>query len=294
MRATLLLAGPLLLASAALLATTPALAQETAEPAASPAELTPDIDTSGDSITVGLGAAIVPTYEGSDSSRLVPVPAAFGTVGGFAFQTRGTKFLVDIVPNDDGPVWDYQFGPVISLNFNRVGDPDDARVDALGRRKVALELGGYAGIGKTGVLTSDYDKLSASIVFAQDVSGVNKSYTITPQIDYSTPLSRKALVGISGSATYAGNGYAATYFGVTPLGAFQSGLPIYNPQDGWKNWSLSGFAAYSLTGDLLRGLKVVGGISYSKLLNDFARSPVVRIAGDRDQMYYALGLAYTF
>ena len=287
MRAFLLSAGAALLAAAA-----PALAQETTAPAQAP--VTPDIDTGGDSITVGLGAGVVPTYEGSDHSRVVPVPAVRGSVDGFAFSTRGTKLLVDLVPNDPGPTWDYQFGPVVSLNFNRNGDPKDDRVDALGRRKVALELGGYAGIGKTGVLTSEYDKLSVSVLYTQDVSGVNRSYTITPQLDYGTPLSRKAYVGISGGATYAGNGYANTYFGVTPEGALASGLPAFNPDAGWKNWSVSALGTYALTGDLLHGLLVVGGVSYSRLLNDFARSPVVSIAGDRNQWYYALGLGYTF
>lgn len=287
MRAFLLSAGAALLVAAA-----PALAQETTAPAQAP--VTPDIDTGGDSVTIGLGAGVVPTYEGSDHSRVVPVPAVRGTIDGFAFSTRGTKLLVDLVPNDPGPTWDYQFGPVVSLNFNRNGNPKDDRVDALGRRKVALELGGYAGIGKTGVLTSDYDKLSASVVYTQDVSGVNHSYTITPQIEYGTPLSRKAYVGISGGATYAGNRYANTYFGVDGAGALASGLPFFDPRAGWKNWSVSALGTYSLTGDLLHGLLLVGGVSYSRLLNDFARSPVVSIAGDRNQWYYALGLGYTF
>jgi MipA family protein len=293
LRAFLLSTGAALLAVA-----TPALAQDAAAPGDIPAPaqgpVTPDADVDGNSVLIGLGAAIVPTYEGSDSSRVVPVPQARASINGYTFSTRGTKLLLDIVPNDPGPVWDYQFGPVVSLNFSRNGNPEDERVDALGRRKLALELGGYAGIGKTGVITSDYDKLSASIVFVQDVSGVNKSFSFSPQIDYSTPLSRKAFVGISGSLTYAGNGYADTYFGVTREGAIRSGLPGFNPDADWKNWSVSGYAAYSLTGDLLHGLQLVGGVSYSRLLNDFARSPVVSIAGDRNQWFYALGLGYSF
>lgn len=271
---------------------TPALAQETTAPADAP--ITPDIDSGGNSITIGAGVGVVPTYEGSDDSRVVPVPAVRGSINGFAFSTRGTKLLVDLVPNDPGPTWDYQFGPVVSLNFNRNGNPKDDRVDALGRRKVALELGGYVGVGKTGVLTSDYDKLSASVVYTQDVSGINDSFTITPQLDYGTPLSRKAYVGISGGATYAGNKYANTYFGVDGAGALASGLPFFDPRAGWKNWSVSALGSYSLTGDLLHGLLLVGGVSYSRLLNDFARSPVVSVAGSRNQWYYALGLGYTF
>lgn len=287
MRAFLVLVGAATVATAV-----PALAQDTTSPAQAP--VAPDIDVGRNSITVGVGVGVVPTYEGSDNSRIVPVPAVLGNYDGYAFSTRGSKLLVDIIPNDPGPVWDYQFGPVVSLNFNRVGNPKDERVDRLGRKKVALELGGYAGIGKTGVITSDYDKLTGSVVFVQDVSGIHDSFIITPQIDYGTPLSRKAYVGISGSATYAGNGYANSYFGIFQRQAIASGLPGYNPDAGWKNWSVSALGTYSLTGDLLHGLKVVGGVSYSRLINDFARSPVVSVAGSRNQWYYALGLGYTF
>jgi outer membrane protein len=293
LRALLLSTGAALLAVAS-----PALAQDAAAPGDIPAPaqgpVTPDADVDGNSFLIGVGAAIVPTYEGSDSSRVVPVPQVRASIDGYTVSTRGTKLLLDIVPNDPGPTWDYQFGPVVSLNFSRNGNPEDRQVDLLGRKKLALELGGFAGVGKTGVITSDYDKLSASVVFVQDVSGVNKSFTLTPQIDYSTPLSRKAFVGISGSITYVGDGYADTYFGVTPAGALRSGLPGFNPDADWKNWSVSAYAAYSLTGDLLGGLQLVGGVSYSRLLNDFARSPVVSIAGDRNQWFYALGLGYSF
>lgn len=287
MRAILLSVGAALLASAV-----PAFAQETTSPAQAP--ITPDVDTGGNSITVGVGAALVPTYEGSDNSRVVPVPAVRGNIDGYAFSTRGSKLVVDIVPNDEGPVWDYQFGPVVSLNFNRVGDPGDARVDALGRKKIALEVGGMVGIGKTGVITSDYDKLSVSAVFVNDVTGIHNSFTLTPQIDYGTPLSRRAYVGLSASATYVGNGYANTYFGVSPSQVAASTLPAFNPESGFKNWSLSALGAYSITGDLLGGVQLIGGVSYSRLLSDFANSPITRIAGDRNQWFYALGVAYTF
>jgi outer membrane protein len=282
-------------AAAVLTVATPVLAQDVVDPAPAPVPVQPDPADGGDrSLLIGIGVGYVPTYEGSDSSRVVPVPQARGTYDGFTFSTRGTKVLVDVVPNDPGPTWDYQLGPVVSLNFNRVGDPRNDRVDALGRKKIALELGGFAGVGKTGVITSDYDKLTASVVFTQDVSGVNDSFTITPQLDYGTPLSRKAFVGLSGSATYAGNGYANSYFGVTQRQSIRSGLRGYDPDAGWKNWSVAAFAAYSLTGDLLHGLQLVGGVNYSRLINDFGRSPIVQDIGSRNQWYYALGLGYSF
>ena len=150
----------LLLGAAAALAT-PVAAQDSTSAATPP--VAPDVEIGGDSITVGIGIATVPDYEGSDNNRLVPVPAARGSISGYAFSTRGPRLFVDLVKNEPGPVWDYQLGPVLSLNFNRVGDVEDDQVQALGKKKVAFEVGGYIGIGKTGVITSEYDKLSASV-----------------------------------------------------------------------------------------------------------------------------------
>ena len=138
------------LAGAALLSATgalPAAAQDTQSPAQPP--VAPDVDLGGDSITAGIGLATVPTYEGSDQNRLIPAGAVRGSVSGYSFSTRGTRLFVDLVRNDPGPVFDFQLGPVLSLNFNRTGDSDDARIEALGRKKVAFEAGGYIGIGKT-------------------------------------------------------------------------------------------------------------------------------------------------
>lgn len=279
--------------TAALVLTASAAAAQDSGPAPTPSAAS-DIDVGKDTVMVGVGVGSVPTYEGSDNRRIVPVPAIRGSISGYSFSTRGTKLVVDLARNDPGPVWDFQLGPVIGLNLNRTGDPHDTRVDLLGRRKAALELGGYIGIGKTGVITSDYDKLSASVMYTHDVTNVNRSYTLTPQIDYGTPLSTKAYVGISGSATYAGDNYANTYFGISRAAAIKSGLPAFNPKAGWKNWSLSALGTYSLTGNLLHGFQVVGLVSYSRLLNDFARSPVTSIAGERGQWTYAAGLAYAF
>lgn len=40
--------------------------------------------------------------------------------------------------------------------------------------------------------------------------------------------------------------------------------------------------------------KLVAGASHKRLVNDFADTPIVSIAGDRPQCLGAVGLAYTF
>ncbi|KTF70459.1 MipA/OmpV family protein [Sphingomonas sp. HT-1] len=263
----------------------PALAQQSSEPA-------PDL--SGDSVTVGAGLAIVPSYDGSDQSVVTVAPAARGTISGINFSVLGGRAWADLIADGAGPGWDFQAGPVVNLNLNRTARIQDRQVRQLGKIDPAIEAGGFIGIGKQGLITSDYDKLSVGVSYTNDVGTVHKSYLVSPSVTYSTPLSRKAFVALNLSANYMGDGYARTYFGVTPAGSAASGLPAFTARKGWKDWTLGALGNVSLTGDLLHGLSMVGGVGYRRMLDDAADSPVVRIAGSRNQWYGALGLAYTF
>ena len=250
----------------------------------------------GDSVTIGGAAAYVPDYEGSNHYRLAPGPAAIGSVSGFAFSVLGNRASIDLIPNKPGPGIDFELGPIGVVNFNRTDHTsiDDPRVAALPERDTAIELGGYIGIGKTGVITSPYDKLSVSLSYRHDVSGVHDSGIWQPSVSYLTPLSRKAAVALFASAQHVERGYAQTYFGITPDDSIASGLPAYSAHGGWKNYTLGAAVTYSLTGDLLHGLKVVAGGTYSRLLNSFSYSPITRVAGSPNQWLGAVGLAYTF
>ncbi len=291
-----------LLASAAVMlgaTAVPAFAQDAPAPAA-PASADSNADLAarlnGDSVTVGIGGAYLPDYEGSNEYRLAPGPVAIGSIKGFAFTVVGNRASVDLIPNRPGQKIDLQFGPIGVLNFNRsaLSTIDDVRVRALGKRSTAIELGGYVGIGKTGIITSPYDKLSLSLSYRQGVSGAHRSYTWQPTVTYLTPLSRKAAAGLIATAQYSGQGFADTYFSISPSQSIASGLPAFNARKGWRNYSVGGFVTYSLTGDLLQGFKLVAGGTYSRQLGDFSYSPIVRIAGTPNQWIGAVGVAYTF
>lgn len=254
------------------------------------------VDLYRDTVTVGAGVAALPDYEGSNDYRITPVPAAIGAIKGYGFVLAGNQLSVDLIKDEPGPVWDFQAGPIVQLNFNRSasGSIDDLRVRALGKRAIAVELGGYVGLGKTGVLTSPYDKLSVTLGYRHDVSQVHNSGIWNPSITYFTPLSRKAAIGLFASADIVERGYAQTYYSVSAAQSVASGLPVYTAGAGLKNWTLGAIGSYSLTGDLLHGVKIVGGGTYGRMEGDIARSPLVAIAGSRDQWLGTIGLAYTF
>ena len=272
-----------LLAGALLAAAAPALAQEETPP--------PQDDNN---MTIGLGVGYVPSYEGSDDYRIIPAGIVRGKVGGRSFYTRGLQLYLDLIPEPSGPGLDIAVGPVVGARLNRTSAIKDVRVKALGKLDTAIEVGGFVGIGQTGVITSDYDNLSFRLSYVKDVGGAHKSHVITPAIEYGTPLSRRAYVGIGLSADIVGDGYADYYYDVTPAGSLPSGLAPYDAEGGFKSWSFSLGGAHALTGDLLGGLGLFAVGVYTRMRGDFAESPIVSTAGSRNQWFGAVGLSYTF
>jgi outer membrane protein len=278
------------LAAPLALAALPAAAQDAPPPRI---DIAP-ADTNSDTLTIGAGAVYLPTYQGSNDYVLSPVVAARGQYHGVSFFTRGAQLFVDLVPSAPGPGWSFELGPVVAADLNRTGRLGDARIKALGKRKIALEAGGYAGITRTGVITSDYDTVSFRVSYIHDVGDVHRSYIVTPTLDYATPLSKSVLVGLTLSADYAGNGYADTYYSVDAPGSLRSGLPTFAARKGWQDVTVGALAGFSLSGDLRHGAVLVIGAGYSRMKNDFAASPLTRIAGSPNQFYGAIGLGYTF
>ncbi|ANI77434.1 MipA/OmpV family protein [Sphingobium sp. EP60837] len=249
-------------------------------------------------LTVGVGAAVIPSYEGSDDYRVIPVPQLRGKVSDFAFWTRGPSLYIDAIPNR-GEGIDFQLGPVAGVRFDRSSRKSikDAAVRALGERDVAVEVGGFVGIGKTGVLTSDYDNLSVRVAITKDVAGAHDSYVVTPAIEYFAPLSTRSFVGLGVSADYVGKKYGRYYYDVDAAGALASGLPAYSAagdSSGFKKVGVNLTGGLSLSGDLRKGWALFALGGYSRMLGDYADSPVVSIAGSKNQWMGAVGVGYTF
>lgn len=250
-------------------------------------------------LTIGVGAAVAPSYEGSDDYRVIPVPQMRGKVKDFAFWTRGPGIYFDAIPNTNPDGIDFELGPVVNVRFDRSSRKairDDA-VRALGKRDVAVEVGGFVGIAKTGVLTSAYDNLSARVAVTKDVAGAHESYVIMPAIEYVMPLSTTAFVGLGVSADYVGKKYGRYYYDIDAAGAAASGLPAYSDAgdgSGFKRVGVSLAGGKSLSGDIRKGWALFALASYARMLGDYGDSPVVDIAGSKNQWMGAVGVGYTF
>ena len=161
-------------------------------PPARPQDDDPDRKWSRDYFAVAAGVLNNPRYNGSDDRRTLPAFYLRGRISGYSFSTRGTNFQVDLIRQRRGQKTDFKFGPTISLRGDRSGKVDDPQVAALGKRKMAVEMGLFAGVTHTGVITSEYDQLGIRLSASKDISGRHGSWTASPTIDYGTPLSKRA------------------------------------------------------------------------------------------------------
>src|SRR5437868_2043279 len=266
----------------------PAFAQN--QPAA--AQLPSPQDVSNrDTLTIGVGAAIMPDYEGSDDYRIIPVGAVRGQYHRISFTTRGSYLYVDAIPRS-GKV-NFDAGPIAGIRFNNRRNIDDPFVKLLPKRKRAIEVGGFAGVSFHG-LTNPYDTLALRVDVLHDVGKAHKSTTFSPNLEFSTPLSRRTYASANVGAEFVANKFADYYFSISPADSLASGLPAFNAGGGMKNWKAGILLNQSITGDLLGGLSVFGTGQYSRLVGDFKRSPIVSQRGSASQWLGAVGLAYTW
>ncbi|SKB89092.1 MipA/OmpV family protein [Sphingopyxis flava] len=266
-------------------------------PPARPQDDDPDRKWSRDYLALAAGVVTVPSYLGSDQRAVIPGFYLRGRLSGFSFSTRGTNLQVDLIRQRRGQRVDWKLGPIINLRSDRTGRIKDPQVEALGERKLAVEAGISAGVTYSGLITSKYDQIGFRVVALKDISGRHGSWLASPTIEYGTPISKRAYVGLSASVNVYGKGFGDYYFDIDQAGSDVSGLPVYDGA-GRKatagKYTIGAAGAYSLSGDLRKGFVLIGGVQYGRVASRYAASPIVRIAGDADQWIGGAGIAYQF
>ena len=245
-------------------------------------------------VTLGVGAGVRPDFEGSDDYQFSPAPLLRGRVAGFDFAANGPGLDLDLLREKDRRATNLILGPTARVRFGRDNDVNDAVVARLNERKTALELGASAGVAINNVF-GRFDTLRFTTNISFDVTGVHKGTLIRPSFGYGTPLGRATYVNLTVSATHADSNYMDTYFGVTAAESVTTSLPAFTARGGWKNIGTNAIIAHDLSGNALDGgwsVFLIG--SYSRLLNDAKRSPIVMQRGNASQFFSGAGVAFTF
>ena len=236
---------------------------------------------------LGAGIGFAPDYEGSED--IEAVPAVFGAykwdngrfikLGGSNSAGRAASLRVNMVSTSMSSVW--QLGPVAQFRPER-DDVDNDSVDRLNDVDSALELGVFGGFAS--------GRWSANLTFAADVSDEHEGFVITFDGDYDMPVNDQLTLALGVAATYADEEYMETYFGVNPRDSARSGLRVFDADNGVKDVGVSLTARYRVTG----AWGLLGSLSYFRLLDDAADSPLVDDEGSENQLSGVIAATYSF
>ncbi|MCJ1962120.1 MipA/OmpV family protein [Novosphingobium mangrovi (ex Hu et al. 2023)] len=207
-----------------------------------------------DRVIVGMGAAVIPVYQGSDEYRVLPLPALDVAVGPFFANMRngiGAKAI---------ETRDVTLGASVTLTpgYRRRDVPegvDHINYGAGARIFATARLGGViANLGGT-----------------QGFAGGTRGTTVDGSLAYPVAMSDR-LTLIPALATTWGNAKNNDrYFGIDQVEATNSGLDRFEPGAGFIDASASLTASYSLTDRLTAS----GSVGVTRLLGDVHRSPLV-------------------
>lgn len=231
--------------------------------------------------TVGFGGIVAPQFEGSADYTTRVAPSFSYKSESFSVRTAGPGLEADLLSSRA-----IDAGPILRYNFGREGSKiKNAQVSALPDIKGGIELGAYAqvNIPVGGFKTFLSPRLSV-------VEGIQGGATGT-QMQASLGLLRLQgdwTFGARATTTYGNARYMNTNFGVGANSA--SGLAAFKADAGIKDAGLSLFASYKIN----ERFSVTGVAGYKVLMGDAAKSPIVKVAGRKEQMFVSLGVSYGF
>lgn len=234
--------------------------------------------------SVTAGVATIPRFEGADNQMAFPLLLGTLRRDNRYLQLGPTGLRINVLNSD----W-LALGPAASFTLGRSRRHTRPEIAALGRIADAGELGGFVEVRRSGVLQAQ-DLLAVSAQVAADVTGVHDGVVADVNVTYTLPLSPRFLVGIAGGIGLADDDYARRYFSVSPDRSLASGLPAFDARGGARDVSLALSGTYMLS----ERWGVSALVGYSRLVDDFAATPVVRIAGDRNQFSGGLGVTFRF
>lgn len=217
----------------------------------------------GDNFLIGLGAAYVPEYAGSDDSHVVPVPLLERSfVNGFFLSTRrGIGYQTNV-------------GAVNLSGALAYGGARDQRKRTFAAGSDALRGMGDIDGGLQGVLTASYQlgQVGLSIGTTQAIGKRENGSTYT--IGGSVPLysGSNDQVGLGASAVYGDNKHAQTYFGVTSAQSLRSGYKAYRAKSGFESVS----AAVSWDHVIDKNWSTHTAVGFTHLTGDAADSPLTK------------------
>ena len=229
---------------------------------------------SGDwNVTLGAGLAARPTYPGANGHRATIVPLFYVSYKDIAFV--GPLGLGVNAINWGG----LRAGPILGFEGGRDQD-SSSHLNGLGNIDASLTAGGF--------VSYRFGPFDLAGTVRQAISHSSNGLNALVQANYRTQLVlHSLLLTVGPDLQFADRRYDQTWFGVTAQQSQQSGLPMYSPGGGIRDFGLHATLTYRFSDHIL--LHAFGRLS--KLAGDDADSPIVE---DKTQFFAGAGLGYHF
>ena len=234
-------------------------------------------------LTLGLGAAYGPDYQGSDDYAAAPLwnirandlyhPDTYA-------QLLGPAFTSNLLPN---PHFRLGVAALYRPDYNNV---DDNAVQSIRGTQDAFLVGPTMGYD---FLTEPKRDAVLEVDVLYDAAHGNGGI-VTPRFRAGSQLAEKIRGEGRISATWASGDYMGNWFSVNQRDAARTGLDSYDADEGFKDMTLGGTVSWNFLG----AWSLTGIASYTRMLGDAADSPIVDDAGDANQFGLGLLVNYTF
>jgi outer membrane scaffolding protein for murein synthesis (MipA/OmpV family) len=225
-------------------------------------------------VSLGLGMAVLPVYEGAHAYHATPAPSFDIRYKDIAFASSGDGLGINILRGKT-----YRAGIAVGYELGRDEDVS-GRLRGLGNVGAAPEVRLFAeGVVLPFVLTADLRRaLGGNEGLIGDIGA------------YMPVVGRKDLIVFVGpSVTFADDRYMQSYFGISTAQAAASAAhyPVYHAQAGFKNFGVGASAIYFLTPHWF----LDGDLSLERLISSAGTSPIVQ---NRNQFAASMIVGYQF
>ncbi len=244
-------------------------------------------------LKLGLGALVLPDFEGAKDHGLYPVPLLeLNNWHRFSLSIRGLTYRLYEYKNDAESEFkkiEFRLEPALSPSVSRKEDNDFlffTRGDSnylrgLGDVDRGLDVGVNLFL-RTG-------PVATRLALRQEVAGGHEGFTARLGFGTRIPFTPMTRLGIELATTWADEQYMDTFFSISHQQAYRSIYRLYNADGGFKDGSLG----LQLEHDFNDRVSLVAAVQYTRLLGDAADSPLVEgPGGSDDQFTVLLGLTY--
>lgn len=248
-----------------------------------PALAQPPAPREGWTVSVGVAPFFGPIYQGADDYGVAIYPdirVAYGERF-FASVPEGVGFRVI---NTDR----FKAGPIARIRFSRDADSGSSPFLIAGESDDLVGLDDIPAAGEFGAFAELGGRTLTLRAEARRGVGAHEAFIGDVSARYARRFGR-TIASVGPQATFAGADYVDRYFGVSPAESATSGLPAFAAGGGVVSYGAGATVVRPL--DARWSIAVIAG--YERLAGDAARSPLVRLRGDRDQATIGVAFSYT-